>query len=152
LLDWLACEFVARGWSLKAMHRLMVTSQAYRQSSAVSPEARAKDPDNRLVSRMSRRRLEGEALRDAVLSVAGTINVAAVGGPSVYPELPAEIKKPATWTVSQDAAERNRRSVYVCVRRNLRYPIFNAFDVPDSNESCAPRFTTTTAPQSLLML
>jgi hypothetical protein len=152
LLDWLAGEFAARGWSLKAMHRLFVTSQAYRQSSSVSPELRAKDPDNHLFSRMNRRRLEGEALRDAVLSVAGTLNLTAAGGPSVFPELPAELKKPASWTVSQDPAERNRRSVYVCVRRNLRYPIFSAFDVPESSESCARRFTTTTAPQSLLLL
>jgi hypothetical protein len=153
LLDWLACEFAARGWGLKAMHRLMVTSQAYRQSSTPTPEALAQDPSNRLFSRMNRRRLEGEALRDSLLQAAGELNVTTVGGPSVYPELPSELKSSAkNWPVSKDAAERYRRSVYVGVRRNLRYPIFTAFDAPDASETCARRFTTTTAPQSLLLL
>jgi hypothetical protein len=153
LLDWLACEFAERGWSLKAMHRLMVTSTAYRQSATAAPEALERDPDNRLLSRMGRRRLEGEALRDTLLAIAGTINVADAGGPSVYPELPNEMKGVAkSWPVSKEAPERNRRSVYVCVKRNLRYPLFTTFDAPDSNETCARRYATTTAPQSLLLL
>jgi hypothetical protein len=153
LLDWLAREFVARGWSFKAMHRLMVTSKAYRQVSTVPPDVRAKDPANRLFGRMDRRRLEGEALRDSMLSVAGALNVASVGGPSVFPELPTEIKlSAAAWPITRDPSERNRRSVYVSVKRNQRYPMFDAFDAPDSHESCARRFTTTSAPQSLLLL
>jgi hypothetical protein len=150
LLDWLAREFVARGWSLKAMHRLMVTSTAYRQTSLVP--ATAADSDNRLLSRMSRRRLEGEALRDSMLSVAGLLNHRA-GGPSVAPELPPELgASRGGWPTTADPAERNRRSVYVFAKRNLRYPLFSTFDAPDANETCARRFTTTTAPQALMLL
>ncbi len=152
LLDWLATEFVARGWSLKAMHRLMVTSATYRQSSRFRADAAQIDPDNDLLWRMNRRRLEGEALRDALLSVSGQLNLKA-GGPSVFPELPAELNVPAAkWPVSADIRERQRRSVYVFVKRNLRYPLFDAFDAPDSNESCARRHVSTNAPQALMLL
>jgi hypothetical protein len=149
LLDWLAREFVARGWSLKEMHRLMVTSAAYRQVSNAKP--RPADPENRLLWRQNRRRLEGEALHDALLSVSGLLNPK-VGGRSVYPELPKELSGTKNWPVSADPAERNRRSVYVFVKRNQRYPFFSAFDAPDSNETCARRYATTTAPQALMLL
>jgi hypothetical protein len=149
LLDWLATEFVAHGWSVKAMHRLMVTSAAYRQVS--TSKIQAADLDNRLLWRQNRRRLEGEALRDAMLSVSGLLNAKA-GGRSVYPELPPELAKTAGWQTSADPSERNRRSVYVYVKRNQRYPFFNAFDAPDSNETCARRYATTTAPQALMLL
>jgi hypothetical protein len=153
LLDWLAREFVARGWSLKEMHRLMVTSAAYRQVSADSSvrETINRDPDNRLFGRQNRRRLEGEALRDAMLSVSGLLNGKA-GGRGVYPELPPELGGTKTWPVSADPAERHRRSVYVFVKRNQRYPLFGAFDAPDANETCARRYATTTAPQALMLL
>ena len=89
---------------------------------------------------MNRRRLEGEALRDAMLAVSGRLNLK-TGGPSVYPELPAEVGKLGNrWPVSAEAGERDRRSVYVFVKRNLRYPLFAAFDAPDSNETCARRY------------
>jgi hypothetical protein len=101
---------------------------------------------------MNRRRLEGEALRDGMLAVAGLLNDRA-GGPGVYPELPAELNvAKAAWPVSAEAAERNRRSVYVFAKRNLRYPLLSTFDVPDANETCARRFQTTTAPQALMLL
>jgi hypothetical protein len=100
---------------------------------------------------MNRRRLDGEALRDAVLSVAGTLSPKAAG-PSVFPELPAELKAAGAWPVSPDPAERERRSVYVYVKRNLRYPLFGAFDAPDRNEACSRRFETTTPSQSLMLL
>jgi hypothetical protein len=163
LLDWLASKFVARGWSLKSMHRLIVTSAAYRQVSDVgqvsnlpsvsagwkpAPQA---DPDNRLLWRQNRRRLEGEALRDAMLSVAGLLNPKA-GGRSAVPELPEELAATPGWKVSPDAAERNRRSVYVYAKRNQRYPLFSAFDAPDANETCSRRYATTTAPQALMLL
>ncbi|MBO0697405.1 MAG: DUF1553 domain-containing protein [Zavarzinella sp.] len=152
LLDWLATEFVNGGWSLKKLHRLIVLSDAYRQGSAFNATAAKADPNNDLLWRMNRRRLDGEAIRDAVLSVAGELNPKG-GGPSVYPELPAEMKaSAAAWSVSPDAAERNRRSVYVYVKRNLRYPLFSAFDAPDRNEACSRRFETTTAPQALMLL
>ena len=85
-----------------------------------------------------------------MLASAGLLNVK-VGGPSVFPELPAEIKA-ANWKVSADPAERNRRSIYVCVKRNLRYPLFSLFDSPDRVETCSRRFVTTTAPQALTLL
>jgi hypothetical protein len=152
LLDWLAREFVERDWSLKAMHRLMVTSATYRQSSRHDAAAAKVDPDNHLLWRMNRRRLEGEALRDAMLSVSGLLNLKA-GGPSIFPELPAEVSVPrGGWPVTKDSRERNRRSVYIFVKRNLRYPLFAAFDAPDSNETCARRHVSTNAPQALMLL
>jgi Protein of unknown function (DUF1553)/Protein of unknown function (DUF1549) len=152
LLNWLATEFVESGWKLKKLHRLIVLSEAYQQGSIFNPEAAKFDPDNELLWRMNRRRLDGESLRDAVLSVAGVLNPKAAG-PSVFPELPAEMKTAAgAWPVSADASERNRRSVYVFVKRNLRYPLFAAFDAPDRNETCSRRFETTTAPQALMLL
>jgi Protein of unknown function (DUF1553) len=151
LLDWLATDLTANGWRLKRVYRLIATSSAYRQS-AVADHGLKADPDNQFLWRMPRKRLDGEAARDAMLAVAGRLNLKA-GGPSVYPELPAELKKAADkWPVSADPAERNRRSVYVAVKRNLRYPFFSLFDSPDRNEVCARRFVTTTAPQALTLL
>ena len=150
LLDWLASEFVANGWSLKKLHRTIVTTTAYQQETTFNKEAAKADPENELLWRMNRRRLDGESLRDAILSVSGSLNAKAAG-PSVYPDLPAEVKSGA-WPVSTITSERNRRSIYVYVKRNLRYPLFAAFDAPDRNEACSRRFETTTAPQALMML
>ena len=152
LLNWLASELTAKDWSLKHIHRLIVTSVAYRQA-AKGDDAGAKiDPENKLLWQYPRRRLDGEALRDAMLAVSGQLNLKA-GGPSVFPELPPELQKATpSWKPSTDASERNRRSVYVFVKRNLRYPLFALFDAPDRNETCARRFTTTTAPQALTLL
>jgi hypothetical protein len=172
LLDWLAAELTANGWSLKHIHRLIVTSAAYRQAGSAERGARNSefqttifgfsvpssalraphsiDPENTLLWQFPRHRLDGEALRDAILTVSGQLNPMA-GGPSVFPEIPAELKS-NQWKVSPDPAERNRRSVYVFVKRNLRYPIFALFDAPDRNETCSRRFVTTTAPQALTLL
>src|SRR6202022_1224801 len=90
LLDWLATELVASGWSLKHMHRLMLTSATYQQSCKASAAALAKDPDNRLLSRMNRLRLEGEVIRDCLLAVSGRLNTK-FGGPGVFPPLPPEM-------------------------------------------------------------
>jgi hypothetical protein len=152
LLDWLATEFVASGWSLKAMHRLMLRSAAYRQSTQVLPAAREKDPDNRLFSRMNRRRLEGEAIRDSLLAVSGRLN-RTMGGPGVFPPVPAEaLRGTKAWPVSADPHDHVRRSVYVFARRNLRFPFLEVFDLPDSNLSCPKRERSTTAPQALALL
>jgi hypothetical protein len=151
LLDWLASEFVARGWSLKALHRLMVTSATYRQSSIPSPEAARDDPDNALFGRMFRRRLEGEAVRDALLAVSGQLNPQ-MGGPSVFPDLPPGVQTRGGWTRSERASDRNRRSVYVFARRNLKYPLFDAFDAPDPNVTCPERNVSVNAPQALMLL
>jgi hypothetical protein len=164
LLDWLASELMSpsplageglgvRGdpWSLKHIHRLIVTSAAYKQSAKADAGAKA-DPDNALLWRFPGRRLDGEALRDAMLAVSGRLNLKA-GGPSVFPEIPPELKGAGMpWKVTADAKERDRRSVYVFVKRNLRYPLFALFDAPDRNETCSRRFVTTTAPQALTLL
>jgi hypothetical protein len=152
LLDWLAAEFVARKWSLKAMHRLMLTSLAWRQSTAASEPARRLDPENRLWSRMNRLRLEGEAIRDGLLSISGRLNLE-MGGPGVFPPIPADVLKGSKgWTTSPNPRDHFRRSIYVFARRNLRFPFFEVFDAPDSNLSCPERGRSTTAPQSLTLL
>ncbi len=158
LLDWLATELPRRGWSLKAMHRLIVGSATYRQASFGAGEAweraRRLDPDNRLLSRMNRTRLDGESIRDAMLAVSGSLNPEP-GGPSVRPPLSAEIMVTLLkdqWQASTNVSDHHRRSIYLFARRNLRYPLFDTFDRPDANASCARRHESTTALQSLTLL
>jgi hypothetical protein len=171
LLDWLATELPRRGWSLKALHKLLFTSSVYRQASkAVSAEwsedirqaaatrwqqARQIDPENRLLARMSRQRLDGEAIRDAMLGAADRLSCRR-GGPGVRPPLPPEVAStllnPTHWVVSPDETDHRRRSIYLFVRRNLRYPLFEAFDRPDTNASCPRRNRSTIAPQALTLL
>ena len=152
LLDWLASEFVQSGWDVKHMHKLIVMSNAYRRSSQYNEASNAEDPRDKLLWRFPRQRLEGEVIRDAALSVAGALNPS-VGGPSVFPALPSGAVKPrGGWAVNQDPAERNRRSIYIFVRRNARYPMLEAFDMPDTHESCGRRNLTITAPQAMAML
>jgi hypothetical protein len=142
-------------WSLKRMHRLMVTSATYRQASA----PRADDPDNKLFSRMPRRRLEAESLRDSVLAAAGTLNRKA-GGPSVRVPLEPEVydliftegEPDGLWPVTPDEGEHVRRSIYLLVKRNVRLPLFEAFDQPDTLNSCADRPVSTFAPQALILM
>jgi hypothetical protein len=154
LLDWLATELVRQGWSLKAMHRLIVTSATYRQTSRPTSAGNA-DRENPWLARQTRRRLDGEAIRDALLAVSGRLDPA-LGGPGVFPPLPPELtrlsSKGAIWPVSARVADHHRRSLYVFVRRNLRYPFFEAFDRPDTNASCPQRPVTTIAPQALSLL
>ena len=149
LLDWLASEFVKEGWSLKKLHRLIMLSSTYQQSSAHQAQAAKADPDNKLLWRFPLHRLEGEVIRDSALSVAGLLNPK-MGGPSIFPELPTGMPTPrGGWKVNAEAAERNRRSVYVFVRRNTRYPLFESLDMPDPHESCARRNVTTSPIQAL---
>ncbi len=156
LLDWLAVELMDSGWSLKAMHRLMVTSASYRQSAIVDAKSEmhakaiAADSGNKLLWHARRQRLTGEALRDAVLLVSGDLDPR-MYGPSVHPDLPEGLGNYA-WKADSKAEDRNRRSIYVLAKRNLRLPLLDAFDLPDMHNSCARRSTTTTAPQALLML
>lgn len=151
LLDWLTTEFIKSGWSLKALHRAIMTSKTYQQASTSRAEAAAIDPENKLLWRYSRHRLEGEAIRDEALAVSGLLNPK-MGGPSVFPELPEGLEGRGGWNVTRDPAERNRRSIYVFVRRNTRYPMFETFDMPDTHESCARRNVTTSPLQALSML
>jgi len=155
LLDWLAVEFVERGWSLKAMHRLIMLSNTYQMSSAFDPANAKIDGDNRYFWRMNRRRLEAEMLRDAVVSAAGTLNLK-IGGPPVIPPLSDEekagLKDVSQWPVNSDPAEHTRRGVYLYVKRSFRMPMFEAFDMPDTSVSCERRNVTTVAPQALALL
>ena len=151
LLDWLATEFIRGGWSMKRMHRLIMTSAVYQESADFRKEAAETDSGNRLLWAFPRHRLEGEVIRDSSLLVAGLLNTK-VGGPSVFPDLPDGMPAPrGGWKLSTPE-ERNRRSVYIFVRRNTRYPMLEAFDLPDTHESCSRRDVTTTAPQALTML
>ena len=137
------------------MHRLIMNSSVYQQASTIpraSAEAAAKvDSGNTLLWRFPRQRLEGEIIRDSALAVAGQLNTK-VGGPSVFPELPPGMETRGGWKVSSDPADRDRRSVYVFVRRNTRYPMFESFDMPDTHESCPRRDVTTTPLQALTLL
>jgi hypothetical protein len=156
LLDWLSGEFVRSGWSLKKLHRLILTSDAWRRGSSPDAAAFAKDPDNKLLWRMNRRRLEGEAIRDTILVVSGSLNPA-MGGPGVYARLPAGINvefpnndKELSWGTATDADNR-RRSLYLFQRRTLTYPLMEVFDSAPMNQSCAARAQTTVAPQALAL-
>jgi hypothetical protein len=174
LLDWLACELVkptwkhsggltppGSPWTLKHVHRLIVLSGTYRQASTTpaSPAATKADPNNRLLWRMNRRRLEAEAIRDSVLRAAGTLNPQA-GGPSVKVPLEPEVydliftegEPDGLWKVAPDPAEHVRRSVYLFAKRNVRLPLFEAFDQPDTLNSCAVRPVSTFAPQALILM
>jgi len=153
LLDWLACELVDGGWQLKRIHKLILLSETYCQSTLAKPQAAEKDPDNKLFSRMNRLRIEGEAVRDSILAISGRLNPK-MSGPGVFPPIPPEAVKGAMggWTVSPDPKDHVRRSIYIFARRNLRFPFLEAFDQPDSNLSCPKRERSTTAPQALALL
>lgn len=155
LLDWLATEFVSQGWSMKAMHRTMLHSNAYRMSSAGQPEGLGKDPENRMLWRFNMRRLSAEEIRDSMLQVAGLLNLKQ-GGPGIYVPMPEAVlstssKGAGMWGRSSDEDAR-RRSIYIKVKRSLKPPEFSDFDFADTDSSCPVRFTTTVPTQALHML
>jgi hypothetical protein len=156
LLEWLAREFVAGGWRLKALHRLILTSAVYRQATTFDPARHAVDPDNRLWWRRRPQRLEAEVLRDAVLAVSGTLNPEPFG-PAFKPPIPPEAmlarntKDPYPKDAVDSLATR-RRSVYLFHKRVVQHPLLQAFDGPDAAVSCGRRNTTTVAPQALALL
>jgi hypothetical protein len=158
LLDFLASYFVENGWSMKKMNRLIVLSNTYQQSSENQEKAATADPDNKLLWRYARRRMEAEAIRDSMLEVSGLLNPK-MGGPGVFPPLPpgvvSELSATAAaggWRSEKDPAETNRRSVYIFVRRNLRYPMLQEFDNANTFESLHTRKNTVTPSQSLDIL
>ncbi|QDU52013.1 DUF1549 and DUF1553 domain-containing protein [Gimesia panareensis] len=164
LLDWLASEFMESGWKMKSLHRLILTSRVYQQTSRpvnASPETISnwkrtleKDPNVELLSRFPRQRLDAEVIRDTMLAISGKLS-AKTGGRGVMPPLPRELRETLLknqWKTSPRVEDHYRRSIYVFARRNLRYPLFDAFDRPDANNSCPRRGNSTTAPQALLML
>jgi hypothetical protein len=156
LLDYLANEFVANGWRLKPLHRMILLSSTYRQASRLpDPAAARTDPDGRLLSHFPRRRLEAEEVRDAMLAASGELNPKA-GGPSVMVpverDLVSLLYDPGQWAVTADEAEHRRRSVYLIAKRNLRLPFAEVFDQPDRLTSCPRREASTHALQALELL
>ena len=151
LLDWLAAEFIRNGWSIKKMHKTIMLSATYQMQSRNIESNAAIDPANQFLWRMNRRRLEGETLWDAIHSVAGTLNLKMGGRPVVPPLGPGE-QTPANWIVSADPSEHSRRGLYILVRRNFRFPMFDVFDAPVNAVSAPGRDVTTVATQALWML
>ena len=157
LLDWLAREFVAGGWKAKPLHRLIVLSNTYRQSSQ-SPRVAAAtrlDPENRLLWHVRARRLAAEEVRDAMLAISGQLNPKRGGESIMVPVDEEQVKllyKPSQWAVTKDPTEHNRRSVYLIAKRNLRLPFMETFDQPDLLSSCGKRESSTHAPQALELM
>ena len=155
LLDWLAQQFVESKWSVKAMHRMIMLSSAYRLSSSPDAANAKIDADNQFLWKMNRQRLEAEAVRDNVLAVAGTLNLKA-GGPPIATPLTAEekdgMRDMSEWPISSDPDDYVRRSVYLYVKRSFRLPMFETFDSPDAAASCARRDSSTVAPQALALM
>jgi len=155
LLDYLASELIAHHWQLKPIHRMILMSSTYRQSSNADAKAKQRDPENRLLLHFNRHRLEAEEVRDAMLLASGRLNPKA-GGPSVMlpvdEELISLLYKPSQWVVTPDKTEHDRRSVYLIAKRNLRLPFMQVFDQPMAQGSCARRESSTHAPQALEMM
>ncbi len=154
LLDWLAAELPRQNWSLKKLHKLIVMSPTYRQTSlVVQPSGRSGLPGG-LKAELTPRRLTGEMLRDAMLAVSGQLNLKS-GGPGVRLPMPKEVSDTLLrdqYKITPDLTEHTRRSIYVFARRNVRHPLFDLFDRPDAQISCARRNESTTAPQALTLL
>jgi hypothetical protein len=160
LLDWLANWFMDHGWDTKALHKMILLSAVYQQG-AENPNAAiaAADPDNRLLAKFNRRRLEGEAIRDGILFASGRLNEER-GGPSVFPPLPDDLADFARygrtgglmWEPNENEADARRRSVYIFQRRSLPLPMMASFDALPFSESCERRSSTTTPLQALNML
>lgn len=157
LLDWLATDFVANGWSIKKLHRQILLSSAYRRSSDPSAEAQQRDPENKLLSHANRRRLFPEEIRDGMLQASGALNLKMGGRPVVPPvdrqELYGLSQNPDNmWIVTANAEEQKRRSIYMLSRRTFRPAMFESFDAPDGIRTCSRREASNTAPQSLTLL
>lgn len=160
LIDWLANRFVEDKWSIKSMHRLLMNSAAYRQSSEnpAIREAEA-DPENKLLWKFPRRRLEAEEIRDSVLALSGRLSPER-GGPSIFPQLPADLEKSARygeigglmWEPNEKDEDGRRRSIYAFQRRSMPLPMMASFDSPVFSESCDRRSMTTTPLQALSMM
>jgi hypothetical protein len=157
LLDWLASEFVDRGWSLKAMHRMIVTSHTYRQSSRKpedSTHTATIDPDNYLLARQNRLRLDAEIVRDVVLRASGLLS-AKMGGPPVYPPIPEGVMSQGqvrrAWNVSE-GEDRYRRGLYTFLYRATPPPSLIVFDAPDGFSACTRRNRSNTPLQSLTLM
>jgi hypothetical protein len=155
LLDWLAVEFMKEGWSLKKLDRMIVMSATYRQSSRVTPELIERDPQNILLSRGPRFRLDAELIRDAALDDAGLLSEK-IGGPSVFPPQPASVTTEGTygalpWQAST-GEDRYRRSLYTFSKRTAPFAAYNTFDAPSGEECTARREVSNSPLQALTLL
>jgi len=155
LLDWLAVELRESGWDLKHMHRLILNSATYKQSSVGRAEALRVDGANHLLWRFNMRRLQAEEMRDAILSVSGDLN-RTMHGPSVFPKIPPAVlagqSVPGSGWKTSAPIDQIRRSVYVHVKRSLLVPILQSHDAADTDSSCPVRYTTTVPTQALGLL
>jgi hypothetical protein len=154
LLDWLAVELMDRGWSSKAVHRLIVHSATYQQSSKISAALYERDQFNRLLARGPRLRVEGEIVRDIALAASGKLNPK-LGGPSIYAPIPDSLLAlsyaPLTWN-TETGPDRYRRAIYTFRRRSLPYPALQNFDVPNADAACVRRSRSNTPLQALTTL
>jgi len=155
LLDWLATEFIRQGWSIKQMQRLIMNSATYKMASAYyQAEDLKKDPTDVYLWRYPIRRMEAEILRDNVLDAAGNLNLQA-GGPPYFPSIPVSVRADqprGVWDLHKEDSESWRRGVYAYVKRGLKYPMFEVYDLPDLNVTCERRATSTVPTQALTML
>ncbi len=154
LLDWLASELISSGWDLRQIENLILNSATYRQSSIPSAAVKAADPEQRLLGAFPRRRLQAEELRDALLSVSGKLNLTSFGPPITPPVEPWALAalRNKNWSPTKDESELVRRSLYLIVRRSIKLPFFDAFNSPDTVNSCSARESTVVASQALTML
>lgn len=156
LLDWLAVELMESGWSLKHLHRLIASSETYQQTSRISPELLERDPNNRILARGARFRVDGELVRDIALAASGLLTTS-IGGPPVYPPAPEFLFRPPVsygpkrWYTA-DGADRYRRSLYAFRYRSVPYPVLDTFDTPTGNFACVKRELSNTPLQALVTL
>ena len=155
LLDWLAVAFLREGWSVKKLHKLIITSATYRQSSRATPELTERDPQNKLLARAPRLRLDAELVRDTALRASGLLS-SKIGGPSVFPPQPPGVSSegtygPLSWTVSE-GEDRYRRGMYTFTKRTAPYAMFSTFDAPSGEACLARREVSNTPLQSLTLL
>jgi len=150
LLDYLADNFIKQGWSVKKLHRDILLSSAYRQSSAYREDVAKADPDNKLLAVFPRKRLEAEQIRDSLLVASGKLEDK-LGGPSVFPPVPANLGAGNQWEVSKDVHDQNRRSLYIFTRRSVPYPLLESFNMASAQEAHSKRDVTTSPLQSLTL-
>jgi hypothetical protein len=150
LLDYLADNFIKQGWSVKKLHREILLSSTYRQSSAYREDVAKSDPDNKLLAVFPRKRLEAEQIRDSLLVASGKLEDK-IGGPSVFPPVPANLGAGNQWEVSKDVHDQNRRSLYIFTRRSVPYPLLDTFNMASAQEAHSKRDVTTSPLQSLAL-
>jgi len=150
LLDYLASDFIKNGWSVKNLHRQILLSSVYRQSSNYREDAHNADPENKLLAVFPRKRLEAEEIRDSLLVASGKLEDK-IGGPSVFPPVPSNLNAGPLWEVSKDPKDHNRRSLYIFTRRSVPYPLLETFDMASAQQIHSKRDVTTTPLQALTL-